>query len=118
MQYNCYNVVSVWGAAPPRPPAGESPSSSAPLPSKTSYATALWHTKHQSLILFVLSAFAKRNRNTALYDQQTNFLINLKLYGSVLVYIYLLHHFHISNSPSLVKQNGSWLILNFCSASS
>ena len=39
MQYNCYNVVSVWGAAPPRPPASESPSSSAPLPSKTSYAT-------------------------------------------------------------------------------
>ena len=44
MQYNCYNVVSVWGAAPPRPPAGESPSSSAPLPTKTSYATG--HSSH------------------------------------------------------------------------
>ena len=89
------------------------------LLSNCCHSFTLWHTpKHQSLILFILSAFAKQNRNTALYDRQTNFLINLKLYGPVLVYIYLLHHFHISNSLSLVRQNGSWLILNFCSVSS
>ena len=39
MQYNCYNIISIWEAAPPKPPAHESPPISVPLASKSSYAS-------------------------------------------------------------------------------
>ena len=38
--FNFKSLLSVWGAAPPRPPAHVSAFPSAPLPQKSSYASA------------------------------------------------------------------------------